>query len=84
MSMWLVASLALLIGAIGPGVYVGSRGGPVDRLAGLQLLGAGAVLVLMLFAQAVGRSDYLIVPLVLVLVSFTGALVFTRLLIPRK
>ncbi|HET6877616.1 MAG TPA: monovalent cation/H+ antiporter complex subunit F [Jatrophihabitans sp.] len=84
MSMWLVASLALLIGAFAPAVYVGARGGPVDRLAGLQQLGGVAVLVLMLFAQAVDRSDYLIVPLVLVLVSFAGALVFTRLLIPRK
>lgn len=84
MSMWLMTSLALLIGALAPAVYAGARGGPVDRLAGLQQLGAVAVLVLMVFAQAVGRSDYLIVALVLVLVSFAGALVFARLLVPRK
>jgi multisubunit Na+/H+ antiporter MnhF subunit len=36
------------------------------------------------YAQASGQSSYLTVPLVLVLLSFTGTLVFTRLLVPRR
>jgi multisubunit Na+/H+ antiporter MnhF subunit len=40
--------------------------------------------VLMLLAQAFDRPDYLIVPLALVLLSFAGALVFARLLGPRR
>jgi multisubunit Na+/H+ antiporter MnhF subunit len=37
----------------------------------------------MLFSQAVNQSQYLIVPLVLVLLSFAGTLVYVRLLAPR-
>jgi multisubunit Na+/H+ antiporter MnhF subunit len=38
---------------------------------------------LILYAQAAGQAQYLIVPLVLTVVSFAGTLVYTRLLAPR-
>jgi multisubunit Na+/H+ antiporter MnhF subunit len=39
-----------------------------------------SVLVLMLLAQDSGQSSVLVLPLVLVVLSFAGTLVFTRLL----
>jgi multisubunit Na+/H+ antiporter MnhF subunit len=84
MSMWTVATLVLLVGGIAPAAFVAARGGPTDRLAGLAQLGMVATLVLLLLAQAVGRADYIAVPLVLVLLSFAGGLVYARLLVPRK
>lgn len=83
MNPWLLGSIVLLAGGLTPALWLGSRGSPVDRLVGLELGGAVATLVLLGFAQAVGQSTYLIVPLVLVLVSFAGTLVYTRLLAPR-
>lgn len=82
--MWLVAGVVLVIGAVAPLTAVCARGGPVQRLVGLQQLGMVSALVLLLLAQATGRSDYLIVPLVLVVLSFAGSLVYARLLVPRR
>jgi len=82
--MWLVAALVLLIGAVAPLTVVCSRGGATGRLAALQQLGMACGLVMLLLAQAVDRSDYLIVPLSLMVLSFAGSLVYARLLVPRR
>lgn len=71
--------LALICGGLAPALLVASRGRSVDRLVGLELLSAVLVLVLLVFAQ-LGESYELILPLVLVPLSFAGTLVFTRLL----
>ena len=84
MNPWLITAVALLLGSLAPAALLGSRGGPVDRLVGLEFVGAVLTLVLLLLAQAFGQSSYLIVPLVLVLLSFAGTLVFTRLLAPSR
>jgi multisubunit Na+/H+ antiporter MnhF subunit len=84
MTIWELASLVLLLGAVAPAALLGSWGTPVQRLVALLQLGAASVLFLVVFAQADNRADYLIVPLALVLVSFAGALVFARLLVPRR
>lgn len=84
MTVWMAASLVLLFGTVVPSAVVSLRGGAVERLVGLQQMVAGSTLLLMVFSQASGRSDYLVVPLVLVLASFTGALVYARLLVPRR
>jgi multisubunit Na+/H+ antiporter MnhF subunit len=60
-----------------------TRGAPVDRLAGLEMGGTVTALELMLFSQAENESQYLIVPLTLVLLSFAGTMVYARLLAPR-
>jgi multisubunit Na+/H+ antiporter MnhF subunit len=83
-SIWLVCCLILTLGAAAPALLLAMRGGPVSRLVGLQQFGAVAVLALMLLAQAVAESAYLIVPLALALLSFAGALVFARLVVPRE
>ena len=83
MNPWLLGVLALTVGALAPAVWISSRGGPVDRLVGLELATVAGALILMGFSQAVRQPSYLIVPLVLVLVGFAGTLVFVRLLGPR-
>ena len=82
--MWLLGVIVLVAGGFAPALWLGSRGTPVDRLVGLELAGAVTALVLLLMSQAAGQPSYLIVPLVLVLVSLAGTLVFTRLLAPRS
>lgn len=83
MNAWLTATIALTVAGLGPALWLGSRGAPAGRLVALELTSAVAAIDMLLFAQATGRSIYLIVPLVLVLLAFAGTLVFTRLLGPR-
>jgi multisubunit Na+/H+ antiporter MnhF subunit len=82
--VWLGAALVLILGALAPAVYLGLRGGPLDRLVGLQLAGSVLVPVLLLLTHAFNQSSYLIVPLVLATLSFAGVLVFLRLLETRR
>ena len=82
MTAFLWAGLVLTAGGLLPAWWIGSRGDPVDRLVGLELASAVAVVDLLILIQAFDQSIYLIVPFVLVLVSFAGTLVFTRLLAP--
>lgn len=84
MSMWMIAAITLSVAGAIPTVVVGVRGAAIERLVGLQQLAAVLVLLLLVYAQATGQSSYLTVPLVLVLLSFIGTLVFTRLLVPRR
>lgn len=84
MNPWLLGAVILLGAGLAPALWLGSRGSPVDRLVGLELGGVVTTLVLLGFSQAVGQSSYLIVPLVVVVVSFAGTLVYTRLLAPRS
>jgi multisubunit Na+/H+ antiporter MnhF subunit len=79
MSVWLLAAMILIAGAVVPAIVLISRGSEVRRLVALQLLGSTIVLVMMLLAQGFGQPQYLIVPLVLVVLSFAGTLVFVRL-----
>lgn len=80
MNPWLLGVALLLAGGLGPALLLASRGDVVSRLVGLELAGAVSVAVLLLLIQATGQTTALIVPLVLALLSFAGALVFTRLL----
>jgi multisubunit Na+/H+ antiporter MnhF subunit len=80
---WLVGALVLMVAGLGPALWLGARGTAAERLVGVELGSAVTVLVLLLLSQAVGQSSLLIVPLVLVMLSFAGTLVFTRLLSPR-
>ncbi|MFE1754786.1 monovalent cation/H+ antiporter complex subunit F [Streptomyces anandii] len=82
MNAWLIGALALLAGAFPPAALLTVRGEPADRLIGLEIGSVVAVLFLLLLIQGLGQPSYLIVPLVTVLVSFAGTLVFTRLLAP--
>lgn len=83
MTGWLLAALALMLVGLGPALWLGARGDAVARLVGLELGGATTVLVLLVLAEASGQAQLMIVPLVLVVLSFAGTLVFTRLLTTR-
>jgi multisubunit Na+/H+ antiporter MnhF subunit len=80
----MAGALALLAGGFTPAAVLAVRREPVERLVGVEIGAVVAVLVLLLLAQGVGQPSYLIVPLVMVLVSFAGTLVYTRLLAPRS
>lgn len=82
MSGWLAGAIVLMLGGFGPAAWLGTRGSPVDRLVGLEIGGVTATLMLLGLIQALNQPSYLIVPLVMVLLSFAGTLVFTRLLAP--
>ena len=80
MTGYIVCALAMVIGGLGPGMWITARGSAVDRLVGLELVGVVSVVVMLVLAQLTGQSSYLVVPLVLAPLSVTGTLVFTRLL----
>ena len=84
MNGWLIAAGALLVGGLGPAVWLGSTGSAPRRLVGLQLAIAVLVPELILLSMAFGQSSYLIVPVVLVAVSFAGTLVYAGLLKPGR
>jgi multicomponent Na+:H+ antiporter subunit F len=80
---WTLVSGVLLVVAAGPGLLLAARGEALVRLAGLQLVTACVVLLFVALSIASGQSSLLIVPIVTVLLSFAGTLVFTRLLRTR-
>ncbi len=83
MTAYEICLLALLVGGLGPSLAIAARGEAIDRLVGLDLGAAVITVALILFSRVgPGQSYDLIVPLVLVLLSFAGTLVFTRLLSP--
>lgn len=76
-----ICLLALLVGGIVPALVLTVRGGVEDRLIGVDLAASITVFILILFSQVgPGRAYDLVLPLVLVPLSFVGTLVFTRLL----
>lgn len=80
MNIWLVATLVLAVVGLVPGVIRAATGSSLQRLVGLQLVSAVLTMITIALSMAVHESSYLIVPLVLVLLSAAGTLVFTRLL----
>lgn len=84
MTIWVIAAGVLMVGGLVPAMVLAYRGPARHRLLGLELGGAVAAIVMVLLCQAFDQSSYLIVPLVLVLLSVAGTLVFTRLLGPRQ
>lgn len=84
MTSWLLAVEILLVLGLGPAFVLATRGSGADRLVGVELASAVSVGVLLLLSQSAGQSYYYIVPLVLAILSFTGSLVYTRLLRPQR
>jgi multicomponent Na+:H+ antiporter subunit F len=77
---WLLFAGVLSVGGLGPALVVGARGKALHRLTGMQFAGPVVVLVLIALSVVAGQSQYLIVPLTLVLLAYAGTLVYTRLL----
>jgi multisubunit Na+/H+ antiporter MnhF subunit len=80
MTPWLLFAAVLAAAGLGSAVVVGSRGKGLSRLVGLQFGGSVTVLVLVALSAAQRQASYLIVPLALVLLTYAGTLVYTRLL----
>ena len=80
MNPWVIFAGVLMVAGLGPAVVVGARDRALYRLTGVQLAAPVTVLVLIAVSVVLGRPSYLIVPLALVLLSFAGTLVYTRLL----
>jgi multisubunit Na+/H+ antiporter MnhF subunit len=76
----LLAAVVVVLGGLVPAMVLLGRGDAVERLVGLELMGAVVVLALMIVAIGFGQPQYLIAPVVLVVLSWAGTLVFTRLL----
>ena len=84
MNPWMLCTLIVVVGALAPSLFVASRASATDRLVGLEVGSSILAVLFLLLTQATQQSSYLIVPLVLVVLSFAGTLVFTRLLSPRR
>ncbi|HEX3792099.1 MAG TPA: monovalent cation/H+ antiporter complex subunit F [Pseudonocardiaceae bacterium] len=80
MTIWMLAAAALMLGGLVPAMVLAYRGTAPVRLVGLELAGALGTILMLVLCQALDQPSYLVVPLVLVLLSFAGTLVFTRLL----
>jgi multisubunit Na+/H+ antiporter MnhF subunit len=78
-SIWLAASVALILALIPCGV-ISARGAPLDRLLGLQLAGPIGGMALVTLAEGFDRSVYVDVALVFVVVNVVSTLVYIRLL----
>jgi multisubunit Na+/H+ antiporter MnhF subunit len=76
---WVLAAGAFTVLLGGAGLAV-LRGGALDRLVGLQLVGVIVPLVLVAVALATGHQVLLEVGLALVLLSFAGGLAYARFL----
>ncbi len=74
-----ICAVALMIGGLVPALVLAATGRPVDRLIGVALTGMVVVVAMMVIGQVIEQSYMLIVPLVLVVLSVVGTLVFTRL-----
>jgi multisubunit Na+/H+ antiporter MnhF subunit len=77
---WLIAAALLMVGGLGPALWLAARGDALERLVGLELAGSVTVLTLLLLTQAYGPSSAVILPLTLTVLAFAGTLVFIRLL----
>jgi multisubunit Na+/H+ antiporter MnhF subunit len=77
---WLWAATLLVVGALGPCLAVCARTGRMDALVGLQTASASTCLILLVLVQGLERSVYGTLALVLAVLSFSGTLLFVRLL----
>lgn len=84
MNIWLVAVVVIAVAGLLPGLHRGATGTGTQRLVGLQLTSAAALMIIIALSMAVGQSSYLIVAVVMALLSAAGLLVFTRLLTPEQ
>ncbi|HTD35799.1 MAG TPA: monovalent cation/H+ antiporter complex subunit F [Candidatus Elarobacter sp.] len=79
MSVWLLASAALMLGIL-PCVVLAARGNAIDRLVALELASVFTVLALLTFEQGEQRQSFFDLSLALAVVSFPSSLIFARVL----
>ena len=79
MIAWWLA-LVLLFGALVPCLVVTMRGGPQDRIVGLEATAMIESQLVVVLARALGQTMLYDIALALALLSFGGSLVFARFL----
>ena len=79
MNAWLVAGAGMSLSLL-PCAFVCLRGGPVERLVGLEMTAVCNSLVLLLLAEGFQRPLFYDIALSLALLAFGGGLVFARFL----
>lgn len=75
----MVGAAGLMLALVPTGI-VCMRGDVCDRLVGLEMAGVLTSLLLVLLAEALGRSIFLDLALASALLAFGGGLVFARFL----
>lgn len=80
MTGYAVCAAVLMAGGLPAALFVVARGRPAERLIGLEIVSGVVVIAMLLISQITDESYELIVPLVLVVLSAAGTLVFTRLI----
>jgi len=78
MSIWLVAA-AILLAALVACAAIAARGSEMERLLGFELAGSVGAMALLALAEGFGRSIYVDVALVFVVVNFVATLAYIRL-----
>jgi multisubunit Na+/H+ antiporter MnhF subunit len=79
MNAFLIAA-TVLIAALGPLLAAASLRRPIDGLVALEAAGAVAVLALLCLSAGLGQSILFVLPVIGVVVSWIGGLVFARFL----
>jgi multisubunit Na+/H+ antiporter MnhF subunit len=77
MSVWLLASAALMLGLV-PCVLLVMRGTVVDRIVALQLGGVFTVLALLTFEQGEQRQSFFDLSLALAVLTFPASLLVAQ------
>ncbi|MEV6348147.1 hypothetical protein [Actinoplanes sp. NPDC051851] len=75
-----IVVLVLIGGGLVPAIWMGLRGRGLERLIAAQLAAIVIVPVALLLARGYTQPSYLIVPLILAVFVFAGALVLLRVL----
>lgn len=78
MSIWLLASAALMLGIL-PCVVLAVRGTVADRLIALELGSVFTVLALLTFEQGEQRQSFYDLSLALAVLSFPSSLLFAQM-----
>jgi multicomponent Na+:H+ antiporter subunit F len=78
MTIWLAAAAILLAALVACGA-IAARGSEMERLLGFELAGPVGAMALLALAEGFGRSIYVDVALVFVVVNFVATLAYIRL-----
>jgi multisubunit Na+/H+ antiporter MnhF subunit len=76
-SVWLLASAALMLGVV-PCALLAVRGNVVDRLVALELASVFTILALLTFEQGEQRQSFFDLSLALAVLAFPSTLLFAQ------
>lgn len=74
---WVIAAMLCSAG-LAPCAWMCLRGGPEQRLVGVEMTSIVVVLVMTMLCVGFGRASYIDLPLTMAVLSFGGGLIFAR------